>query len=63
MHVLLVMCVYQHGNTSEVTLQFITVVNACIVRHVYQHGNTSEVTLLLITVGNACIVGLVIRAS
>jgi hypothetical protein len=30
----LVMCVYQHGNTSEVTLLLITVDNACIVGHV-----------------------------
>ncbi len=34
MHVLLVMCVYQHGNTSEVTLLLITVDNACIVGRV-----------------------------
>jgi hypothetical protein len=34
MHVLLVMRVYQHGNTREVTLLLITVDNACIVGHV-----------------------------
>ena len=60
-HVLLVMCVYQHGNTSEVTL--LLTMHVLLVMCVYQHGNTSEVTLLLITVDNACIVGHVFRAS
>jgi hypothetical protein len=36
MHALLVMCVYQHGKTREVTLLLITVDNACIVGRVFR---------------------------